>query len=54
MAPDTAVSAIPAQCLHMILCDIFCIGTYGVTFGNFIKWTFECVRYAAYDEVRSA
>jgi len=35
LAPDRAVSAICAQCLHMILCDIFCIGLYGVTFGNF-------------------
>ena len=35
LAPDTAVSAISAQCLHMILCDIFCIGPHGVKFGNF-------------------
>ena len=35
LAPDRAFSAIFAQCLHMILCDIFCIGPYGVTFGNF-------------------
>ena len=35
LAPDRAVSAISAQCLHMILRDIFCIVPYGVTFGNF-------------------
>jgi len=34
-APDRAVSAIFALCLHMILCDIFCIVPYGVAFGNF-------------------
>ena len=35
LAPDRDVSALSAQCLHMILCDIFCIGPHGVTFGNF-------------------
>ena len=44
LAPDRAVSAISAQWLHMILCDIFCIGPYGVTFGNFYlidPWIFS-------------
>ena len=35
LAPDRALSAISAQCLHMILCDNFCIVPYEVTFGNF-------------------
>ena len=44
LAPDGAVSAISAQCLLMILCDIFCIGPYVVTFGNFClidPWMFS-------------
>jgi len=35
LAPDRTISAIIAQCLLMVFCDIFCIGPYGVTFGNF-------------------
>ena len=35
LAQGRAVSAISAQCLHVILCDIFCIRPHGVKFGNF-------------------